>query len=237
MILQSNVPVCRLTEVAHGSVSAVNYAAHGWFTDLAMGHSGVVLWPTALSSANHPAVILTVSKGQLVSMAPFSWLSIMTVIPHYKDIMRVQRELHLDGRSNLLSLSPFLFLSLCVFVCVCVLVSVDMYFSLKVKPTISEAELPTGDVQPYMFGKQHQLTCTAYGLPLPTIAWLWQPCHSDPAFKRWVTISQCAKQRSTINDFFCILSLLLSRVKSISIVKFFSFHCKDFFKQGTLCDK
>ncbi|XP_069027319.1 vascular endothelial growth factor receptor kdr-like [Embiotoca jacksoni] len=54
---------------------------------------------------------------------------------------------------------------------------------VDVKPTISEAELATVDVQPYMSGKQHQLTCTAYGLPLPTITWLWQPCHSDPTFK------------------------------------------------------
>uniref|UniRef100_A0A3P8SH51 receptor protein-tyrosine kinase n=1 Tax=Amphiprion percula TaxID=161767 RepID=A0A3P8SH51_AMPPE len=51
---------------------------------------------------------------------------------------------------------------------------------VDVKPTISEAELATVDVQPYMSGKQQQLTCTAYGLPLPTITWLWQPCNSDP---------------------------------------------------------
>ncbi|XP_051810886.1 vascular endothelial growth factor receptor kdr-like isoform X2 [Acanthochromis polyacanthus] len=51
---------------------------------------------------------------------------------------------------------------------------------VDVKPTILEAELATVDVQPYMSGKQQQLTCTAYGLPLPTIAWLWQPCNSDP---------------------------------------------------------
>ncbi|XP_035525018.1 vascular endothelial growth factor receptor kdr-like [Morone saxatilis] len=54
---------------------------------------------------------------------------------------------------------------------------------VNVKPTISEAELPSVDGQHYMFGKQHQLTCTAYGLPLPTITWLWQPCHSGPTLK------------------------------------------------------
>lgn len=54
---------------------------------------------------------------------------------------------------------------------------------VDVKPTISEAELASVDVQPYMFGKQHQLTCTAYGLPLPTITWFWQPCHSDSTLK------------------------------------------------------
>nr|XP_046261533.1 vascular endothelial growth factor receptor kdr-like [Scatophagus argus] len=54
---------------------------------------------------------------------------------------------------------------------------------VNVKPTILEAELASVDVQPYMLGKQHQLTCTAYGLPLPSITWLWQPCYSDPTLK------------------------------------------------------
>uniref|UniRef100_A0A8C6S977 receptor protein-tyrosine kinase n=1 Tax=Neogobius melanostomus TaxID=47308 RepID=A0A8C6S977_9GOBI len=52
-----------------------------------------------------------------------------------------------------------------------------------VLPAISEAELSTVDVQPYVFGKEQQLTCTAYGLPLPNITWLWQPCPSDPNTK------------------------------------------------------
>lgn len=52
--------------------------------------------------------------------------------------------------------------------------------AVDVKPTISEAELAIVDVQPYVAGKQHQLTCTAYGVPSPNITWLWQPCHSDP---------------------------------------------------------
>ncbi|XP_033993630.1 vascular endothelial growth factor receptor kdr-like [Trematomus bernacchii] len=47
---------------------------------------------------------------------------------------------------------------------------------VEVKPIISEAELATVDVQPYMIGRQHQLTCTAYGVPLPNITWFWQPC-------------------------------------------------------------
>ncbi len=75
-------------------------------------------------------------------------------------------------------------LYMCVCVCVCVLLCVYVRFSLTVKPTISEAELASVDVQPYMFGKQHQLTCTAYGMPLPNITWLWQPCHSDPTLKK-----------------------------------------------------
>ncbi|KAM6999689.1 vascular endothelial growth factor receptor kdr-like [Tautogolabrus adspersus] len=54
---------------------------------------------------------------------------------------------------------------------------------VDMKPSISEAELATVDVQPYMFGRQHQLTCTAGGLPLPNITWFWQPCHSEPTLK------------------------------------------------------
>ncbi|CAJ1058791.1 vascular endothelial growth factor receptor kdr-like isoform X1 [Xyrichtys novacula] len=54
---------------------------------------------------------------------------------------------------------------------------------VNVKPTILEAELTTAELQPYMVGKQHQLTCTAFGLPLPEITWYWQPCHSEPALK------------------------------------------------------
>lgn len=53
----------------------------------------------------------------------------------------------------------------------------------NVPPVISEAELSSVDVQPYVFGKEQQLTCTAYGLPLPNITWLWQPCPSDPDTK------------------------------------------------------
>uniref|UniRef100_A0A672HDC5 receptor protein-tyrosine kinase n=1 Tax=Salarias fasciatus TaxID=181472 RepID=A0A672HDC5_SALFA len=50
---------------------------------------------------------------------------------------------------------------------------------VHVRPTISEAEIANVDVEPYVLGKQHQLTCTAYGKPLPIITWYWQPCHSD----------------------------------------------------------
>ncbi|XP_072293233.1 vascular endothelial growth factor receptor kdr-like isoform X2 [Eucyclogobius newberryi] len=56
-------------------------------------------------------------------------------------------------------------------------ISYSLFFN--VPPAISEAELSTVDVQPYMFGKDQQLACTAYGLPLPNIAWFWQPCPSD----------------------------------------------------------
>ncbi|XP_013860694.1 vascular endothelial growth factor receptor kdr-like [Austrofundulus limnaeus] len=50
---------------------------------------------------------------------------------------------------------------------------------VNVKPTISEAELSTVDLQPYMSGKQQRLTCSSYGNPLPNITWFWKPCASD----------------------------------------------------------
>ncbi|XP_037531691.1 vascular endothelial growth factor receptor kdr-like [Nematolebias whitei] len=54
---------------------------------------------------------------------------------------------------------------------------------IDVKPTISEAELSTMDLQPYMSGKQQRLVCSSYGQPLPNITWFWQPCRSDPTLK------------------------------------------------------
>ncbi|KAJ8015680.1 hypothetical protein DPEC_G00028620 [Dallia pectoralis] len=53
-----------------------------------------------------------------------------------------------------------------------------------VRPVISEEEVASVDVMPYMFAQQHQLTCTAYGVSLPDITWLWQPCQQDPESTR-----------------------------------------------------
>ncbi|KAM3612979.1 uncharacterized protein V6R79_018245 [Siganus canaliculatus] len=61
---------------------------------------------------------------------------------------------------------------------------------VQVKPTISEAELASMDVRPYMLGKQHQRTCVAFGVPLPNITWFWQPCHSDPTLKTCVSYTE-----------------------------------------------
>lgn len=91
-----------------------------------------------------------------------------------------------DLWSNMLSFSSNFSPCLCVYV-------VTVYLCVYVvKPSISEAELATVDVQPYMSGKQHHLTCTAFGLPLPTITWHWQPFHSEPKFKKWVTLMLCS---------------------------------------------
>lgn len=96
-----------------------------------------------------------------------------------------------------LSVSPLISPSLYVWVCLCVFVR-DSF--LTVKPTILEAELTSVDVQPYMSGKQHQLTCTAFGSPLPTVTWHWQPCDSDVTLKEWVTISLCRNLQNVWTD-------------------------------------
>ncbi|XP_061541991.1 vascular endothelial growth factor receptor kdr-like isoform X1 [Phycodurus eques] len=61
---------------------------------------------------------------------------------------------------------------------------------VKVKPSISEPELVPVDIQPYMFGKRQQLTCTASGRPTPNITWLWQPCHADPVLKQCIVYTE-----------------------------------------------
>lgn len=56
----------------------------------------------------------------------------------------------------------------------------------NVPPAISEAELSAVGGQPKMFGKEQQVTCTAYGFPLPNITWHWMPCDSDPSLKHCI---------------------------------------------------
>ncbi|XP_054647687.1 vascular endothelial growth factor receptor kdr-like [Dunckerocampus dactyliophorus] len=64
----------------------------------------------------------------------------------------------------------------------------NLSYSLEIetKPNISEGEFATADIQPYMLGRPHQLTCTAHGRPMPNITWLWQPCVSSPTLKRCI---------------------------------------------------
>lgn len=52
-----------------------------------------------------------------MSVAPFSWLSIMTVASHYKDIMRFHTEL--GWQMVYLTCCLSLFISLSLYVCVC----------------------------------------------------------------------------------------------------------------------
>ncbi|KAM4732924.1 LOW QUALITY PROTEIN: vascular endothelial growth factor receptor kdr-like [Anableps anableps] len=55
---------------------------------------------------------------------------------------------------------------------------------VEVKPTISEAELSSQGLRTYMFGKEHPLTCTAFGVPQPSITWVWQPYHTNTIFEQ-----------------------------------------------------
>uniref|UniRef100_A0A8C9TEL1 receptor protein-tyrosine kinase n=1 Tax=Scleropages formosus TaxID=113540 RepID=A0A8C9TEL1_SCLFO len=60
----------------------------------------------------------------------------------------------------------------------------DIKYVLEVgvKPSILEEELPL-ERQPHLLGKEHRLTCTAKGNPLPSITWKWQPCDPDSNLK------------------------------------------------------
>uniref|UniRef100_A0A8C8FB53 receptor protein-tyrosine kinase n=1 Tax=Oncorhynchus tshawytscha TaxID=74940 RepID=A0A8C8FB53_ONCTS len=58
-----------------------------------------------------------------------------------------------------------------------------LYRNLSYTLIVQGKEVASEYVQPYMFGMQHQLTCTAFGVPMPNITWLWQPCHPDPTDK------------------------------------------------------
>ncbi|XP_076877253.1 vascular endothelial growth factor receptor kdr-like [Brachyhypopomus gauderio] len=51
---------------------------------------------------------------------------------------------------------------------------------VKVKPRISEEEVASSGPQTFRYGQIHQLTCTVFGIPIPSITWLWQPCDLDP---------------------------------------------------------
>lgn len=115
-----------------------------------------------------PAILLfffcNVSKGQLESMILFSQLSITTV-------RSLKRHYGIPQQT-----------------CLGWLIQPVSLLSLTVKPSISEAELSNQEVQPYMYGKHYQLICTAFGVPLPDVTWLWQPCHPNAMFEQWVTI-------------------------------------------------
>uniref|UniRef100_A0AAY4E811 receptor protein-tyrosine kinase n=1 Tax=Denticeps clupeoides TaxID=299321 RepID=A0AAY4E811_9TELE len=50
-----------------------------------------------------------------------------------------------------------------------------LFYSNLVKPDISD-DLNSRNPQLVASGKQHDLTCTVFGIPAPDITWLWQPC-------------------------------------------------------------
>lgn len=62
----------------------------------------LTLQPRVNLSSCHSSSTKKVSEGQLVSMAHFSWLSIMAVAPHWKDIIKYHNKQGQDDQSNLL---------------------------------------------------------------------------------------------------------------------------------------
>lgn len=55
-----------------------------------------------------------------------------------------------------------------------------LFFSFPVKPQIYEkAVSPLPEPILYPFGSRQILTCTVYGIPQPTIKWLWRPCNHN----------------------------------------------------------
>uniref|UniRef100_A0A8C1T8L0 receptor protein-tyrosine kinase n=1 Tax=Cyprinus carpio TaxID=7962 RepID=A0A8C1T8L0_CYPCA len=51
---------------------------------------------------------------------------------------------------------------------------------VRVKPKIFEEDVAPGGPQAYKYNEGHQLTCTAFGIPMPNITWFWQPCDTSP---------------------------------------------------------
>lgn len=156
-VLSWHRDLCLLLIIEHMAVLVTRAQFHKqvFFCPAAPGQP--IILPPLEKTAGH--------KGQLVSMTPVHSYS----CPYHKVIARIP-----CGQSYVWSLLPFPHLYLLFYV--------DLSFS--VPPAISEAELSAVDVQPYPFDKQHQLTCTAYGLSLPNITWFWQPCHSDNISKK-----------------------------------------------------
>lgn len=57
----------------------------------------------------------------------------------------------------------------------------DLYVHTHtVKPKIFEEDVAPGGPQAYKYNEGHQLTCTAFGIPMPNITWFWQPCDPSP---------------------------------------------------------
>ncbi|XP_060783732.1 vascular endothelial growth factor receptor kdr-like [Neoarius graeffei] len=70
---------------------------------------------------------------------------------------------------------------------------------VKMKPRISEEEVALVSSRTYRLGQEHQLTCTVFGFPEPSITWLWQPCDPDDKltqcklFRDPITVKDSAK--------------------------------------------
>ncbi|XP_006504864.1 vascular endothelial growth factor receptor 1 isoform X1 [Mus musculus] len=57
---------------------------------------------------------------------------------------------------------------------------------VNVKPQIYEKSVSSLPSPPlYPLGSRQVLTCTVYGIPRPTITWLWHPCHHNHSKERY----------------------------------------------------
>ncbi|XP_069747616.1 vascular endothelial growth factor receptor 1 isoform X2 [Narcine bancroftii] len=57
--------------------------------------------------------------------------------------------------------------------------NVTFYLNVNVKPHICEKALPTQNLDLYPLGSKQTLSCSAYGIPIPRILWVWQPCSQN----------------------------------------------------------
>ncbi|KAF5889024.1 vascular endothelial growth factor receptor kdr-like, partial [Clarias magur] len=71
--------------------------------------------------------------------------------------------------------------------------NISYKLSVIMEPKISEEEVAPVGRQTFKLGQEHQLTCTVFGFPSPTITWLWQPC--DPDY----SLTQCISYTRPIN--------------------------------------
>ncbi|XP_052430180.1 vascular endothelial growth factor receptor kdr-like [Carassius gibelio] len=100
---------------------------------------------------------------------------------------------------------------------------------VRVKPKIFEEDVATGGPQAYKYNEGHQLTCTAFGNPMPNITWFWQPCdpnpdltecntYTDPLPVGEVTESYNGYPHNLIKDVRNKVELLKSKNKTVSIL-------------------
>ncbi|XP_008823277.1 vascular endothelial growth factor receptor 1 isoform X2 [Nannospalax galili] len=56
---------------------------------------------------------------------------------------------------------------------------------VNVKPQIYEKSVSFPNPTLYPLGSRQVLTCTVYGIPQPTVQWLWSPCHHNHSKARY----------------------------------------------------
>ncbi|XP_067842107.1 vascular endothelial growth factor receptor 1 isoform X2 [Heptranchias perlo] len=54
--------------------------------------------------------------------------------------------------------------------------NITFSLNVNVKPHICEKAVSTQNFDLYPLGSKQTLSCTAYGIPIPRILWVWQPC-------------------------------------------------------------